>query len=134
MTKPVYSIDAPHQAKLKQAKAEIEAVLSRYDLAGVVTLHTPGMTEFFYSIRPTYSCAWIEGDALRLKSKRADYESDAAFMHDRLATASMSHGLAEDLANAAAMFGGMARVIDSAFGAEHAEAVLRPDPNESNEH
>lgn len=64
MPKPTYSIDAPDQQRLKRARIEIEAVLQRHDLAGVVVLHTPGMSEFFYQITPSYSVCWIEEPAL----------------------------------------------------------------------
>lgn len=36
--KRTYSIDAPDQARLKVARTEIEAVLRKHDLAGVVVL------------------------------------------------------------------------------------------------
>lgn len=41
MSKPVYSIEAPDQARLKVARAEIEAIIQKHDLAGAVVLHTP---------------------------------------------------------------------------------------------
>ena len=36
--RPVYSIDAPDQQRLKVARLEIEATLQKHDLAGVVLL------------------------------------------------------------------------------------------------
>ena len=132
--KRVYSINAPDQARLKVARLEIEAVLRKHDLAGVVVLHTPGMAEFFYDIRPSYSCAWIDESVpmLRLKSKVADYAGDArAQQHDQAATANMARALAEDLSHAAQMFVGVAHVIDRAFKSEHTTGFLVPDPMEA---
>jgi Domain of unknown function (DUF4326) len=42
MAKRLYSIEAPDQQRLKVARVEIEAVIRKHDLAGVVVLHTPG--------------------------------------------------------------------------------------------
>lgn len=133
MPKRTYSLDAPDQQRLKIARAEIEGVLKKHDLGAVVVLHTPGMTEFFYDITPSYSCCWIDEAAgqLRMKSRAADYGGDKdAQLRDQAATANMVHGLAEDLRSAAGMFGSIAPVLDRALRAEHTEAVHKPDPME----
>jgi len=133
VSKPTYSIDAPDQQRLKTARLEIEAVLKKHDLAGVVVLHTPGMAEFFYDIRPSYSCVWIDeqAPALRVKSKLSEYGGDVnAQRHDQAATANMIHGLAEDLEGAAGMFSPIAAFIDRALRAEHTAAEHTPDPME----
>ncbi len=130
MTKP-YSVDAPDQAKLKIARTEIEAILRKHDLAGVVVLHTPGMTEFFYDVRPSYSCAWIDEAAqrVRVKSLKADYGGDlAAQMRDQAATANLFHGLASDLASSAAMFADVAAIVDASTRAQHSAAQHVADP------
>lgn len=131
--KRAYSLDAPDQRRLKIARAKIEGILQELDLAGVVVLHTPGMTEFFYSLTPSYSCVWIDEKAgeLRVKSKLADYGGDrAAQLKEQAATANMIHGLAADLLSAAGMFGSIAHFIDRKLNAEHTEAVHTPDPME----
>lgn len=120
--KPIYSIDAPDQARLKVARTEIEAVLKKHDLAGVVVLHTPGMSEFFYDVRPSYSCAWVDEAAscLRVKSLGADYGGDrVAQLHDQAATANMAAAIDDNLSAAAAMFTYVRAVVDRATGAEH---------------
>ena len=88
MGKRAYSIDAPDQQRLKIARAKIEGILKEHDLGAVVVLHTPGMTEFFYDVTPSYSCAWIDEAAhqLRVKSKQEDYAGDkAAQLQDQAA-------------------------------------------------
>jgi hypothetical protein len=131
--KPTYSIDVPDQARLKLARLEIEAVLKKHDLAGIVLLHTPGMTEFFYDIRPSYSCCWIDQDAqlLRLKSKQADYGGDLVRMtHDRVATANMTAGFAEDLTEVAQMFAGIDSIVRAACDATHTPREFVRDQSE----
>lgn len=133
MPKRTYSLDAPDQQRLKIARAEIEGILKKHDLGAVVALHTPGMTEFFYDITPSYSCVWIDEAVgqLRVKSKAAEYGGDkAAQILDQAATANMIHGLAADLAGAAGMFGSIAPFIDRALRAEHTDATHTPDPME----
>lgn len=131
--KRLYSIDAPDQQRLKVARVEIEAILRKHDLGGVVVLHTPGMTEFFYDIRPSYSCAWIDQSVscVRVKSKLADYGGDKAVQqHDQAATANLLHWLATDLMKAGEMFADVARIVDNAVGAEHTSGGFVRDPME----
>lgn len=135
--KPIYSIDAPDQARLKVARTEIEAILRKHDLAGVVVLHMPGMTEFFYDIRPSYSCAWIdeEHQAVRIKSIGADYGGDRqAQQHDLSATSNLFFAVASDLGNAAGLFAEVAGAVDLLTNAEHTAAVHVPDPAEQKRH
>lgn len=134
MTKPTYSIDAPDQQRLKVARIEIEAILKKHDLAGAVTLHTPGMSEFFYDIRPSYSCAWIDEAAgiLRVKSKLVDYGGDVQRQQmEQACTAQMLHSMADDLASAAKMFNDCSRVVDRVTRSEHSRGEHVPDPMEA---
>lgn len=127
------SIDAPDQQRLKIARAEIEAVLKKHDLAGVAVLHTPGMTEFFYDIQPSYSVAWVDeaSNMVRLKSKLADYGGDAqAQINDQAATAQMLHAFGMDCGKAGLMFLEVAKVVDRKLRAEHTPPTFVPDPME----
>ncbi len=134
MSKRLYSIDAPDQLRLKVARAEIEAVLKKHDLAGAVVLHTPGMSEFFYDIQPSYSCVRIDEAAksVHVKSKLAEYGGDAVTQrHDQAASANMLRALYDGMENAALMFGFAAMYVDNAVAATHTEAVHTPDPMEA---
>lgn len=114
--KPVYTIASPDQPRLKAARAEIEAVLRKHDLAGVCVLHTPGMAEFFYDIRPSYSCAWIDEESgmARVKAKLADYGGDqAAQLHDLSATTNMFACFGEELYHVARMFIGLRAFVEA---------------------
>lgn len=53
------SPDPASRHRLKLAQAEIEAVLKKYDLAGVVGLHTPGASKLFFDLSPSYSCIQV---------------------------------------------------------------------------
>lgn len=132
MSKPVYSIDAPDQQRLKIARLEIEAVLAKHDIAGVVLLHTPGMSEFFYNIRPSYSVCWLDEATgeLRIKSMLdRDHGGNAAEQqHDQAATANMTETIFDGLWQAARMFGEANRIVRTALRAEHGTPVFVPDP------
>lgn len=132
--KPIYSIDAPDQQRLKIARTKIEAVLAEHDLAGVCVLHTPGMAEFFYSIRPSYSVCWLDetAGAVRIKSKLdRDYGGDLHVQQrDQAATANMTASLAGRLGHAALMFLDVDRVVSDKLRAEHTSPEFVPDPNE----
>lgn len=131
--KPVYSVDAPDQPRLKLARLKIESILREHDLAGVVVLHTPGMSEFFYDVRPSYSCCWIDeaASAVRVKSLGADYGGNRdAQMHDQAATANMVAAIADNLHSAAGMFGHVQEIVDRATRAEHTDRVYVADPSE----
>lgn len=134
MSKPTYSIDAPDQARLKIARTEIEAVLAKHDLAGVVVLHTPGMAEFFYNITPSYSVCWVDekASALRIKSQlERDHAGDQVRqLHDQTATANMAAALAGELANASLMFAGIEAILTETLRAEHSPATFVPDARE----
>jgi hypothetical protein len=133
--KRLYSIDAPDQARLKIARTEIEAVLKKHDLGGAVVLHTPGMSEFFYDVRPSYSCAWIDESVpmVRVKSKLEDYGGDRQVQrHDQAATANLFQGLADNMLRAGQMFSSVSRIVDRAVDViEHSPGKLIADPMEA---
>jgi|SRR5215217_5876190 len=61
-----------YSPKLKEASREIKAILDKYDIAGVILLHSPGFAEYIYSITPSYSIAKMEGNQLRIKTNPND--------------------------------------------------------------
>jgi hypothetical protein len=78
-----------HDPKLKEAMAEIFGILQKHDIAGNITLVSPTHAEFRYRIDPSWSCANLEGDAVRFKSKAADYLSPDVQREVQEATAHM---------------------------------------------
>ena len=75
--------------------AEIKAVLTKYDIAGVILLESPAHSEYFYELSPTWSCAKIEGAQLRVKALRADFQSDEAQVKCLRETIGMLAGFAD---------------------------------------
>ena len=68
--------------KLKTAATEIEAILTKHDIAGIVILSSTTHTEYLMELSPTWSCCtWEnrpEGKLLRLRANRADYPTKEA--------------------------------------------------------
>lgn len=118
-----------HSDKLKQARAEIEAVMERYDIAGHVVLHEPGFGEVFARLTPSYSQLHPLGPRglYRLRSKREDYANREEQASDLEATVNMLQILADLLAPAAMHFIDMTTWISNMVGAEHGEAQVEPD-------
>lgn len=65
-----------YSPKLKMAMEDMKAIFKKYDIGGVVILHTPGHGEFLNVLNPSYSCITINGDHVRFKSKLVDYDGD----------------------------------------------------------
>ena len=61
-----------YSPKLKEAMAEINAIIDKYDIAAYVILHTPGFTEYVNRISPSYSCAFLQDGQLRVRLKTAE--------------------------------------------------------------
>ena len=63
----------PSDPKLKEAMAEIQAVLRKHDIAGIVLLQSPTHGEWMNEITPTWSCAMLDGDRFRFRAIAAEY-------------------------------------------------------------
>lgn len=72
------SQDPRLEATYRDAMAEINAVLKKYDLAGAITLVSKERAMFRYHF-PTWGVLKLEGnDKLRFRSKRKDFPSEEA--------------------------------------------------------
>lgn len=133
--RPPYSVDAPDQQRLKVARLEIEALLAKHDLAGVCVLHTPGMSEFFYCVTPSYSVCWIDESAQAVRIESAldrDHGGDGAEQQRmQIATANMTASLTSALIDAARMFIDVDNVVSEALRAEHSDSEFVPDPHQA---
>jgi hypothetical protein len=59
------------------AMEEIKAIINKYDIGAIVELHTPGNGEFFINVSPSYSCAWFQGNELRIRARlQEDFNGD----------------------------------------------------------
>lgn len=114
--------------KLIAARAEIEAILRKYDIAYWAVLHNaPGEIEVFSNLQPSYSILRLQLDeqgalppVVRVVSKLTDYGGDVAKqMHDQAATANMLSGFAEIMGGTAIGLIKLSGIVDEAVGAEH---------------
>ena len=55
--------------KLKKAMEQIKVILEEHDIAASVILHTPGHSEYFNKINPSYSCVSFEGEKLKIQAR-----------------------------------------------------------------
>lgn len=123
----------PTQKKLKAARAEIEAVLKKHDIAGFVSLQAPGWGETFWNLWPSYSILVGDFPAIRIKSKAADYGGDTTRqLADQANTAQMVHELGVSMAQCGMQFLQLASIVDAKLGAEHTPAEFHPDPSKLN--
>lgn len=120
--------DSIADPKLKAAKAEIEAVFAKHDIAGLCILHNaPGQSEIFINMQPSYSKLSGEMPEVRLRSKLTDYNGDQeAQRRDLEATASMVALLARGAARMALPLLELTTIIDKAIGAEHGPEEHEP--------
>jgi hypothetical protein len=103
-----------YSPKLKKAMQEIQDILSKHDIAGVVVIHTPGHTEYLNKLDPTYSCVTFTGDKLRFKSQLADYNGDKTAWKQKTAdSVDMMHGISMTLGRLSLPLMDMSAELDS---------------------
>lgn len=111
--------------KLLAARAEIEAVLEKHDIAGHVVLHMPGFLETFSRYNPSYSCATPQHDGegnivgFHIRSKRDEGKSAAELHAMREATSNMLSGMGQILAHDAIGILEVAMQVDKLMGSTH---------------
>lgn len=66
----------PYSTKLKQAMEEIKEVMKKYDIGGLVVLHTPGYIENYMKINPSYSALEFKDKKHILMKGKDNYKSD----------------------------------------------------------
>jgi len=57
---------------------EIKPILKKHDIAAFVLLHEPGFTEYLNAVTPSYSCAVVEPDGIRVRLKQAEVGKEKA--------------------------------------------------------
>jgi hypothetical protein len=95
-----------YSPKLKEAMAEIKAVLKKHDIAAHVLLHEPGYSEYLNAIEPSWSLIRIVDDGIRVRSKLLeDFGGDKEAQHKASeATASLIRHFADVLYRDAEVF------------------------------
>ncbi|MDP3272466.1 hypothetical protein [Limnobacter sp.] len=121
------------QQKLKDARAEIEAVLKKHDIAGFASLHAPGFGEVFWTMWPSYSILVGDFPLVRIKSKLADYGGDADRQRaDQANSAAMVEHLGSSLAQCGIQFLELSDVLNAKLGAETSLQGFQPEPSKLN--
>jgi len=109
-----------YSPKLKKAMEEIKLVLAKYDIAGFVVIHTPGNSEYFIKIDPTYSCAKFEGDMVRIKAKLSEYGGNKELWTEKVSdTANMFSLISETAGKTIIGLIEVSEKLDQIVDAEH---------------
>lgn len=111
-----------YSPKLKKAIAEIEEVIAKHDIAAVVVLHTPGHSEFIIRISPSYSCATVDGDKLRIRAKLTEFNGDKKALEKTVTnTSNMLNVLANTMGKTSLTLLDVSEHLDKHVGAMHTD-------------
>ena len=108
------------ETKLKAAAEEIKDILRKHDLAGAVSLHSPGHGEYFIHLNPSYSNAYIYNEnEVRFYSKREDFKTLEEQMKKQADTSNMLNILMNITSMNFGYIQQMSKVYDKLVNAEH---------------
>lgn len=111
-----------YSPKLKRVIAEIEALLKKEDIPGLIVLHTEQhgsfYSEFLFELTPSQSAVTLENKYLRIKAKRTDTRLPY--------TANMLHLLAETAGRSSMTLFELSEKVDEIIGAEHGDITHTP--------
>lgn len=110
-----------YSPKLKIAMEEIKAILHKHDIAGFVTLHTPGHTEFLMELQPSYSCCRVQGDQIRVRAKLIeDFAGNKEIWHRKVNdTSDMLHGICDTSGRIIIQIMNLSDILDKKVDADH---------------
>lgn len=111
-----------YSPKLKRVMAEIEAILKKEDIAGLVVLHTQQhgsyYSEFLFELTPSLSAVKLENNYLQIKAKGTDIRLPY--------TSNMLRLLAETSGRCSINLFELSEKVDEIIGAEHGDITHRP--------
>ena len=108
-----------YSPKLKKAMEEIKEVLDKYDIGGIVCLHTPGHHEYLNKLNPKYSALSLkENEAgFLIKGHSKHYFGNKEMRDQKLAdTKNMVEHLSIFCANEFMMFDEINKKMEATFG------------------
>lgn len=110
-----------YSPKLKKAMEEMKEILRKHDIAGVVTLHTPGHSEYLLHVTPSYSCATFNGDELRVRARlKEDFHGNIGEQRKKVTdTVNMLDMLSESTAKLAMNLISLSEIVTKKTNAEH---------------
>jgi hypothetical protein len=110
-----------------QAHAEIEAILQKYDLAGLVILSTQERANYNVHLSPSWSCITFEGQRLRFNTLDKPPEQRPQFA---LASTGLVMGLIDTTRHCHGQLEGVARMLGQHLQISH---ISRLDPPHENQ-
>jgi len=124
-------VEFDYSPKLKEAMAEIKAILTKHDIAGHVLLHEPGFSEYLLAISPSWSLLkqHIDGDGVgvQIRSKLEDFGCDVEAQHRaNEATVNLVHHFAKMLMMDAGIFAGLYDKLEDHWDIETGVGVHTP--------
>jgi sugar-specific transcriptional regulator TrmB len=111
-----------YSAKLKIAMEKIKDVIKEYDVAAIVVLHTPGFSEYYTKINPSYSSARMDnnGKSVHVNIKLEHFNNDKKLRDQFVAnTANMFHLLAETSGRVSLSMFQVSKNLDRQVQSEH---------------
>ena len=122
-----------YSAKLKNAMQEIKGILEKYDIAGLIALHTDGygdnhgFGEFYLKIDPSYSVAkFVDSETVNFRAKlKEDFNGNKRLMEYKLAaTANMLNILTINGGSIAMGLMDLSERFDKIIDAEHGTGTI----------
>ena len=114
--------------KIKVATEEIKEILRKHDLAGAVSLHTPGRAYMFLHFNTSYSCAYIYDEMhMRITSKASDYATIEEHYQKVKDTSNMFKMLSDTTGIIYASLLKYSSTLDGAIHAEHEQGTFKPE-------
>lgn len=113
--------DPVAREKLLRARAEMDDIIKRYDLAAFIVMHAaPSASEVIIELSPSYSIVTIKDGIAHIKSQLADYKGDKdAQLYDMAASSNMASSMFELMAHTAMLMGDLAKQLDEITGSTH---------------
>lgn len=122
-----------YSPKLKKAMEEIKMLMLKYDIGGLVVLHTPGHSEYLLRIDPSYSCAKFEGDNIRIKAKLKDFNGDKNKWEEKVAgTSNMLNLIGEVGGRTSLSILNISEQLDKIVDAEHTDGNHSSNTQQNN--
>lgn len=112
-----------YSPKLKKAMQEIEAIIKKNDIAGIVLLHEFNYSEFATIVQPSWSCIAKELQAgnlqLTIRGKKEHFKSGAERDEKLTKTCNMVHHFAMTCGNIALSLMQLDQECEKKYGTYH---------------
>lgn len=112
---------------LKEAMAEIKAIIAKHDISGHVILHEPGFSEYFFAIEPSWSLLKIEKNGIRIRSKLEDFAGNKdAQKKASENTVSLIRHFIDDMVRDTKLFEQIYKMLSKHWDITHSQGIHTP--------